>query len=240
MRTSPPAGGAGGHHAPRRVQGRALAAGGFLVLFLLLGLLPALAGQAAPLDAAAREDVLGRIEAAQKDIRTIRIQVTEERRFKALSTPLRYKGTISFDRAARMLFLHYVSPVDSVMRLADGQVLLWLTGSPVADVMEVGQAKGVASRPDIFNITIKDFRGDVFDDGDVYRLEDAAKGGSGKAVSVVVDKGTLLARRVVIRDAGGDETSLVFDEVAVNQPLPPEVVNFQLPPGTRQNKVAGQ
>jgi outer membrane lipoprotein-sorting protein len=247
--TPPPSRGPGGQHAPRRVQGSALAAGGFLgprfrhillLLAILLLPLPALAGEAAPLPAAEREAVLGKIEAAQRDIATIRIAMTEERRFKALSAPLRYQGEIYFDRSSRMVFLHYTSPVDSVMRLTDGTVLVWVTGSPTADVMEMGQAQGVAARPDIFSITMKDFRGNVFDDGDSYRLEDASQGGGGKSVSVVVDKATNIARRVVIRDAGGDETKLVFTDVAVNQPLPPEVAHFALPPGTRQNKVAGQ
>lgn len=183
---------------------------------------------------------MAKIEAAQRDIKTIRIAMREERKFAALSAPLRYTGSIFFDRDARLVFLHYTTPVDSIMRLADGHVLVWVTGSPTADVMPMGQAQGVAARPDIFSITIKDFRGNVFDDGATYRLEDAAKGGAGKAISVVVDKGTWLAKTVVIRDAGGDETRLVFDEVVVNQPLPAEVVHFKLPPGTRQNTVAGQ
>lgn len=208
-----------------------------IVVLLFLNVAVAWSGDSAPLDPAGREAVLRKIETAQQGITTIQIRFTEERRFKALSAPLVYKGWISFDRASRILFMRYQSPVKHILRMENASVLLWVEGSPVADVMDMGQAQGVAARPDVFNISMKDFKGSIREEADSYLLEDSDKGQGNKSVTVLIDKSTLLARQVTITDPAGDETRLTFEDVTVNRPLPGEVASFKLPPGTRLNKV---
>jgi outer membrane lipoprotein-sorting protein len=199
-----------------------------------------LAGEAGPvpLDAVKREALLQRIRDVQSGIRTMQAPFTEDRSLAGLAVPLHFEGVLYVERGG-LLFMEYRHPLEHILQVKGDSVLFYVKGSTTADLVDLSQVQGIAGRPDVFAWNPGDFRGEIYEEPDAYRLEDRGKAGEGRRITVFLDRETLLVCAIDLTEKGGDRTHIALGGLEVNRPLPQRITDFQLPEGTGINALGG-
>ncbi len=189
------------------------------------------------LSPAEREDLMNRLKTIQAGIRTFEAGFVEERTLKALPSPLVYEGTIYYDRN-HLFFMKYHRPVQSILRVQGNEAMIYVIGSGTADIADISTDKGTPAHPDIFNWDPSSFKGKIYSDTHGFWFKETQQKQGAPQVSIFLDKKTLLVNHFSISGENGDITKIVFTDKKMNQPLPPGILNFSLPRGTKLNRLS--
>jgi len=189
------------------------------------------------LDAQEKADILSRIQKVQNDLTTLQGNFREERQIAGLKTPLVFEGRLYLTREG-FLLLEYTSPVQHILKIDNNNALFYVKGSKSADRIDLSKISGDTPRPDFFRLDVRQFQGEVREEDGSYRLEDSSR--QGKTVTVSLDRETLLAQKIVLSGPGSDFTTIELLRVQMNKPLPREITDFRLPPGTTIHSVNQQ
>jgi outer membrane lipoprotein-sorting protein len=215
----------------------------FLILSSLMVIIsPALSRETltGAMNPSARSAFLNRLSKVRAGIRTFQADFKEERRISSIKRPLLYEGRVYYNHKG-IFFMAYQRPVKYVLQVKGTEALFYVEGSATADVVDISGLKGLGKRPDLFTWDPSTFKGDVWEETEGYRLQEAApkKGEEldGGQLAIFLDRKTLLARRIWMKDASGDFTKITFSNAKVNRKLPSEVLQFALPKGTKLNRL---
>jgi outer membrane lipoprotein-sorting protein len=184
--------------------------------------------------------LLEKLVELQKSIETFQSAFSEQRSTKVLKSPLHFEGRIYYD-AKGLFFMQYFKPVKYILRVRGGEVLFYVEGSTTADMADLSNVEGMAKHSSLFVWDPGDFKGSIWESDDEYRLEDASgevgerKGE--KKVLIFLDRKNLHMKRIRIDDEFGDVTEISLSEQRINEELPPSVLHFSLPAGTKINRM---
>ena len=221
----------------------------FTLFFLFFLLWPAdlitgvLAGKTAeePMDQSARKAFLDRLQKVQAGIRTFQADFKEERKMLSLGRPLSFEGRVYYARES-LFFMEYQRPFQYILRVRGKEALLHVEGSGTADVMDISGVRGLGKRPDLLGWDPNQFKGEIWEEAEGYRLEETGPKENeteySRRLVVFIDRKTLLASRIEMDDASGDVTKITLSNVKVNQELPSKILRFTLPEGTRLNRLS--
>jgi outer membrane lipoprotein-sorting protein len=184
------------------------------------------------LDAVEAQEVLDRIKASQSGLVTIIASFTEERKIAVLAHPLVFSGKV-YVEPEDFLFLRYEKPLAHIMKMAGDTVLFYVEGAETADMVDLAGAGERGQRPDLFNWSPKNFKGEVREVAEGYLLADPEAAAGNRRVRVIVDRRTLVVRHILLVDEGGDETTISLADVRLNEKIPDHIRNYALPPEVR-------
>lgn len=193
------------------------------------------AGEGRVLSPEAQQALLDRLERLHTSTRTFQAAFEETRRLSTLPSPLRFEGRVYYDRDG-LFFMEYLEPFRYILRVEGREALIWVEGSGTADVSRLSEAEGL-DQVDVFSWDPSRFEGAVREEPGGYRLVPSERNAQAPAVSVLLDRGTLVMKRVRIQGEAGDVTELSFFDVQVNEPLPDRVTGFRLPPGVERHRM---
>jgi outer membrane lipoprotein-sorting protein len=202
----------------------------------------AMAGAAEPgrlLEEGERRDFLQQLETVQGRLRTFQAAFSEQRTLSTIARPLYFEGRLYYERG-RLFFMAYEKPLESVLQVKGQEALLYVAGSPAADVVDLAQLDGMPRHTELFAWQAEDFQGAIYVLEDSYRLVPQASGGAGRRLTIWLDRCSLLMRGLRIEEGSGDTTTLTLTEVRTNEALPQAVRNFVLPPGVKRNRLDRQ
>ena len=188
------------------------------------------------LDATETQDVLKRIKESQDGLTTITALFTEERKIAVLANPLVFTGKV-YVEPEDFLFLQYEKPLRHIMKMAGDSVLFFVEDSETADMVDLAGAKERGQRPDLFNWSPKNFKGQVREVADGYLLADPEATTGSRQVRVIIAKDNLVVRHILLVDESGDETRISLSDVRLNEKIPDQIRNYALPKGIRINKL---
>ena len=198
-----------------------------LPFLLLLGAAPAPAPAPLPELAA----LIGRIDAAQKEAKTLQADFVQRNRVKLFKQELTSKGRLLYQRGApSQLRWEYTAPDPSTMLLLGQKAYLQMPGRP-AQVFDT--AKDSTLRAIFGQLELWLGNGSLAAAKDEY---DMSRGGPATVVLVPkgasplartfsriemrLDERTLLLSGLLLVEKGGDEKEIVFTRVQRNAPLP--------------------
>ena len=188
------------------------------------------------LDQTEAQEVLARIKESQAELSTISASFVEERRIAVLANPLVFSGKV-YVEPEDFLFLQYEKPLRHIMKMAGDTVLFFVEDSETADMVDLAGAKERGQRPDLFNWSPKNFQGQVREVADGYLLIDPNATAGSRQVQVIVDKGNMVVRHILLIDESGDETRISLSNVRLNKKIPDHILNYALPEGVRIHKL---
>lgn len=188
------------------------------------------------LDQGESQEVLARIKASQEGLTTIIASFTEERRIAVLARPLVFSGKV-YVEPEDFLFLQYEKPLRHIMKMSGDSVLFFVEDNETADVVDLAGAKEKGQRPDLFNWSPKNFKGEVREVADGYLLADPEANAGSRKVRVIIDRDNLVVRHILLVDESGDETRISLTDVLVNKDIPDHIRNYALPAGVRIHKM---
>jgi outer membrane lipoprotein-sorting protein len=184
-----------------------------------------------------REDLLSRLKVVQAKIKTFKADFFEERTLEALPSPLIYEGTLYYDRD-NLLFMRYNRPVQYVLRVKGGEAMIYVIGSPTADIADISTGNKTTGHTDIFNWDPSSFKGQIYSDVDGFWFKETSQKNGAPQLNILLDRKTLLVKQFSIIGGNGDTTKIVFKDKKINQTLPSKVLNFSLPKGTKLNRLS--
>ena len=193
------------------------------------------AEEAPVLSEAAEQALMERLERLHASTRTFQAAFEEARHLPSLPAPLRFEGRVYYHRDG-LLFMEYVEPFRYILRVCQGEALIYIEGSGTADVSSLSGAEGL-EQADVFAWDPSRFEGTVRGEPGGYRLVPSTQGPPGPGFSILLDRETLLMKEVCIFGEGGDRTELLFSNVRFNDPLPERVTDFRLPPGVERHRL---
>lgn len=188
------------------------------------------------LDQAEAQAVLQRIKESQAGLVTISASFVEERRIAVLANPLVFSGKV-YVEPEDFLFLKYEKPLEHIMKMTGGTVLFFVEGSETADMVDLAGAQERGQQPDLFNWSPKNYQGEVREVADGYLLADPEANAGSRKVRVIIDKGNLVVRHILLVDESGDETRISLSDVRLNAEIPANIRNYALPEGVRVHKL---
>lgn len=187
------------------------------------------------------EVFLERLKDVQARVETFQAEFVEKRKLAMLNKPILYKGRLYYDSEG-LFFMEYDKPVKHIIRVQGKKALLWVRGSPTADVVNLSGVQGVVNPRDLFNYSRNKSNVEVWEQDSRYRLEERSPQDEGKAggknVKVFLHHETLMVKRIRLQEKGGDFTELLFSNIRINQDLPSGVSGFTLPEGVKVNRVS--
>jgi len=145
-----------------------------------------------------------------------------------LRRPLHYSGRLYFHREG-LFFMAYTRPIEYILQVQGKTALLYVKGNPTADRVTMGQESDIAPQARWFDWNPTAFSGEIHQLPQVYRFSTRPDGAPG--IDLFLDRSSLLVRRIVIHNKGGDTTDIVLSEISTGHPLPPAVTDFRLPEG---------
>jgi len=196
---------------------------------------PAEEGGIVPLDLTEQKTFLDRLRNVQGDIRSLQADFVEERSIPSLKTPLRFEGRLYYHRKG-LFFMEYRRPFNYILRVQGKEALFYVEGSQTADMVDISSVQGLPKHGDLFGWNPDAFKGQVWEDAQGYRLEETAQGG--RRLTILLDRKTLLVRRIRFEDDGGDVTEITLSDMKVNHELPLSVLQFTLPKGIKVNRLS--
>lgn len=225
--------------------------------FLLpAALLAAAAAAAAPppdpadpgLDAAARVAALvARVNAAQRDVRSLRAAFTQLQESELLVAPEETRGTFAFLAPDRVRW-EYETPRPMTVVIRGEEMTTWFRDLGTAEKLSIGKYSNQVLRylgasgsfdalKQYFDVTFAFPKSGV----DPYRvdlkprLKNVARRIGG--MTLWIDRRTFLASRLRIAEAGGDVTEFRFERVEVNPALDEALFELRLPPEVKVRTV---
>ena len=174
------------------------------------------------------------IQQVQEAITTLSAAFTEKRQLRGLNAPLTFSGKLYLNKKG-LFFLKYEKPVQHILRVQNEEVLLYLSGSSTADMINLADMNTGTARPDFFQLKMEQFKGAVVESAEGYVLDDHSD--PGRAIRVVLDKTSLLAKKISFTGESGDLTEIMLQGVTINKQLPREIVDFSLPKGTKIHRM---
>lgn len=203
---------------------------------LLLAALP-LAAQAMPSLQAAAE----RFDAAQAKVHTLQAPFTLTIRRVLLKTPTVTKGTLYLQESE---FVHFTfaPPEDLILHLTPKALISYSPAAGSGERLKIGFIKnanrqflGLGQKlsylSDYFKISLEDGREVKGTYEFVLRPRSLSVRKRMDLLCIWVDKDTFLPRQVNWVERGGDSWLLELGSLTTNQPLPPAVTGFKVPPG---------
>lgn len=187
------------------------------------------------------EGFLERLKDVQARVETFQAEFVEKRKLAMLDKPILYKGRLFYDSEG-LFFMKYDKPVKHIIRVQGKRALLWVQGSPTADVVDLSDVRGIINPRELFNYSWNKSHVKVWEQDSLYCLEktpsqEKEKAG-GKNAKVFLDRESLMVKRIRFQQKGGNFTELLFSKIRINQDLPSSVSGFTLPEGVNVNRVA--
>jgi len=194
---------------------------------------------ATPLDAEAVHDLVSRIAARQRSVRTLEARFVQQRRSALLLEPETSRGRLWF-RAPDTVRWEYETPRPMVVLFRNGVLSTWLPEDRTLERARVPKRRRrfleflVGTRP--LDELLGLFRLAVTDPGDAapwkIRLEPASRQVARRVRTIVleVDRKLLLPIAVEYEEPDGDRTTFRFENLRVDAPIPDGRFELELPP----------
>jgi len=195
---------------------------GCAVVCLLLGTTAALHA------AGAQDEVLARLVRNAAGIETLQGRVLQEKRLEMFKDTVSSRGRFAYGRPDRLRW-ELTDPVVTGFVLTGSSGRRWhgLTGKTEAftlesdPMMRVVADQILASVRADFSPLLKEYRISVASESPVtLLLEPLTPNAFVERVTVTFSRGNEHVESVAVREQGGDQTTISFTEVEVNQPLP--------------------
>ena len=203
---------------------------------------------AAPLSAAPKadpnslEEVIKKVQKAQKDTATLQADFRQEKELALLSRPEVSTGTFTFSRPSNVLWI-YDAPKRVQMLIANGTLTTYYPDLRKAEQVDVkrfqdrifkymGATGAIDELSQYFDFTFVDNAASptwTLDLTPKTRL--VAK--RVKHIKLAIDKKTYLTTKVEYTEGDGDVTRYEFTNIKVNQPVAQSRFTLQLPPTVR-------
>ncbi|MDX9786189.1 MAG: outer membrane lipoprotein carrier protein LolA [Desulfobacterales bacterium] len=181
----------------------------------------------------ARPGLFDRLKQVQATLKTFQAHFVELRSVTGLAAPIRYEGTLYFEKD-RLFFMQYDSPVHHVLRVRGKEALMYIEGSPTADVMMLSNQGAVAENAAFLAWDPNRFTGTISQTADTYFFQDTT---AGAALTFALHKQSLIMKHLKIDNHTGDITDIRFSSEKLNAPLPEKVLDFKLPEGVILNRM---
>ena len=205
---------------------------------------PALMAQAP--QAPSLQEIVERFDAAQASVQTLEAPFTLTTRRALLKTPTVTRGTLYLD-GSEFAHFAFAAPEDLILHLTPKELLSYSPSAKQGERLKVGHVihanrkflglgQKLSYLAQYFEIglgTSNDLPGTWFLTlypktlGIIRRMQ---------ALDLWVDQKTWLPKRVLWVDRGGDTWQVDLGALKTNQPLPPSVTGFQIPPDVPLSK----
>lgn len=205
-----------------------------IALILLLAASPPWAAadeKPALLPAGARSRLFDRLKEIQATLTTFQAKFTELRSVTGLAMPIRYEGRLYFEKG-RLFFMQYDHPARHILRVQGKEALMYIEGSPTADVMRLSDQGAVAENAAFLAWNPDRFTGTVSETADAFLFEDK---NNLATLTFALNKQTLIMNHLKIDNRNGDITDIRFSSETLNAPLPENIRNYHLPEGVVLN-----
>ncbi len=194
----------------------------YLVLLLMLFCCPLLKSQQTEVAGKDKEALVAAIDKAYRNVKTLSASFTQEKSSSMLTQKVVQKGTLHYKAPAKMRWA-YTSPEAMNIVFSDGKTVLHNkkgTSTPNKMVGELG------------NMIVNAVNGQFLKDNASFSSRYYRQTGGDvtvklkplnkrmklyyKEITLVLDKKDYLARKIVLAEASGDVTSIVFSDKKVN------------------------
>jgi outer membrane lipoprotein-sorting protein len=179
-----------------------------------------------------RQALFDRLSEVQAGLTTFEAGFDELRSMAGLRRPLRYSGRLYFQRDG-LFFMAYTRPIEYILHVRGKTALMYIKGNPSADRVVMDQDGGIAPQARWFDWDPAAFSGEIHLLPKRYRFSARPEGQPG--IDLYLDRASLLVRRIVIFNEGGDTTDIVLSDIRTGHPLPETVTGFHLPEGVVVN-----
>lgn len=192
------------------------------------------------------QEVVERFDAAQASVQTLEAPFTLTTRRALLKTPTVTHGTL-YLQGSDFAHFAFAAPEDLILHLTPKELLSYSPSARQGELLKVGKVihanrkfLGLGQKLSYLSSYFQIGLGASSDVPGTWFLALTPSTLSMKrrmqALDLWVDQKTWLPRRVLWVDRGGDTWQLDLGPLKVNQPLPPQVTGFQIPPGTPLTK----
>lgn len=195
----------------------------YLAIILMLCCCPGLKGQQTEITGKDKEALVAEIDKAYRDVKTLSASFLQEKSSSMLAEKVVQKGTLHYKAPAKMRWA-YTSPEAMAIVFCDGKTVLQNKNGPSAPNKMVGE---------LGDMIVKAVNGQFLKDNTSFSSSYYRNAGSGevtvklkplnkrmklyyKEITLVLDKKDYLARKIVLAEASGDVTSIVFSDKNVN------------------------
>lgn len=213
-----------------------------LFLVLLAVALPAQAERDAPPPPEVQA-VLDRLDAAQRDIRTLRAEVVETRTLALLARPQVLRGELSFERPGKIRW-EYRQPERRVYVLSGGNLTGWIPAKNQVEQLNVSRYESRLRRMIAFGqdsrSLARDFRVGLAAMPSVTGTDELVLSPRSRRmrkrideVKLAIDRQTGMPKRIQYRTADGSTVALEVQSIEVNHGLAPDTFALKIPPGAR-------
>jgi outer membrane lipoprotein-sorting protein len=183
-----------------------------------------------------------RFDAAQAKVNTLQAPFSLTIRRVLLKTPTVTKGTL-YLQGSDFVHFAFAPPEDLVLHLTPRELISYSPAAGTGEELKIGFIKnanrqflGLGQKlsylSDYFKISLdegKDVKGTFLF---TLRPRSLSLKKRMEMLYIWVDRDTYLPRQVHWLERGGDSWLLEIGTLAINQPLPPAVTGFKVPPGT--------
>lgn len=188
------------------------------------------------------DQVLAQISARQKTIETLQSGFRQEKTMAMMASPQVSTGTFAYSKPDRVIWT-YGAPSPVTMLIRDGWLTTWYPQLNKAEKLEIGSYQERIFRymaapgsldelQKYFDFTFRQSRSEP-----VYTLELIPKTKTlekrVKRITLWIDRDSLLTTKFEYVDGGGDLTRYEFRDVKINEPLPADMFELNLPAGVR-------
>lgn len=188
------------------------------------------------------DEVLAQVSAKQKTIATLQSNFRQEKTMAMMADPQVSTGTFAYARPDRVIWT-YGSPSPVTMLIRDGWLTTWYPQLNKAERLEIGSYQERIFRymaapgsldelRKYFDFTFRQSRSEP-----VYTLELIPKTKTlekrVRRITLWIDRESLLTTKFEYVDGGGDLTRYEFQDVRINESLPPGAFELNLPANAR-------
>src|SRR3954447_15341535 len=203
---------------------------------------------AAPLSAARKadpnslEEVIRKVQQAQKSTKTLQADFRQEKELALLSKPEVSTGTFTFSRPSNVLWV-YDAPKRVQMLIANGMMTTYYPDLRKAEQIDVrrfqdrifkymGATGAIDELSQYFDFTFIDNAASP-----TWTLDLTPKNRvvakRGRHIKLAIDKKTYLTTKIEYTEGDGDVTRYEFTNLKINQPVAQSRFTLQLPPTVR-------
>lgn len=181
-------------------------------------------------------EVLKQLEAAGRGLKTMKAAFVETKVLTLLDEKQETRGNVLLQVPGRLRW-DYVSPQPGVMMIKDGHFERYVPQTKQvfrgeargeADLL-VGFGPGAADLGRKYEVTLRPEEKVGAAPTHVLDLKPRAGGGLFSAIRLWVDKARMIPVQTRLTEPTGDYTTIRFDDVAINRPLPSTAFELKLP-----------
>ncbi len=189
------------------------------------------------------QKVLDRLDAAQREVRTLRAKVVETRSLALLEQPQVLRGELSFERPGRIRW-EYRQPETRVYVLDGGSLTGWIPSKNQVEKVNVKRYEQRLRRMVAFGQEskqlVRDFTVALADRPSVAGTDELVLVPKSRRlrhriqqVRLAVDRTSGMPRRIEYRTADGNAVALDVEGIELNRGLAADTFALRIPPGAR-------